>query len=596
MRVSTVVCFLVFLSGVFAQVDQAVPQTQQQNQYVGHDMNAGSSQNPEPNNQQGQQHNFQRQSQPSNLPQEDVSFQNPNQMPNQQVPQQQQFNAPPQYQQFGVPQQPNIVPMQQPNGAPPAQQQQQQQFNVPPVQQYPPQPNVVPLQQPNEMPPPQPKFAPVQQPNGVPPAQQQRQQFNVPPIQQHPPQPNEMPAPQQQQLNIPSIQQQPLQPNIVPIQQPNGMFPPQQAVPQPQLMQQQFNGPPFQQPGQPNVVPQYPDGVPQPQAVPQQPPVVPLPQAPQQAQQNQPQAPVQPPNSVPPHMHNEETPRGYDRHGHDSLPLKPLQKKYEPPLIINNDNELDFYSRLPSPLSSIPEVDNAVSLRPFITLTVNVTPGVKDCYFYEAPTSFIVDVQVVGSDGGMDIGLAVFDPSGSPIVRRDPTGEASVTISVQPHFRERAYAVCLDNRKASYARKKVYLGIELHIDWNNPNPVEKEVIDRMKSHLKTSDSSVGLLSMFDNFDRVTDSLDRISGLLHRSQRLQQRTRNNLAADRAMMQANKDRVTSWSTFQACLLVLVGVFQTLLIRSLFDTNSSFHRLWIRGGRFSRPVPAYSANLRY
>lgn len=79
---------------------------------------------------------------------------------------------------------------------------------------------------------------------------------------------------------------------------------------------------------------------------------------------------------------------------------------------------------------------------------------------------------------------------------------------------------------------------------------------------------------------VKDTLDRISGLLHRTQRLQQRSRNTAAMDRAMMQANKDRVNSWSTFQVVLLVFVGFIQTRLIRSLFDEQSSLYRLWVHG----------------
>lgn len=312
------ICFLAFLSCIFAQIDQAAFQTQQQNHFVGQDQNAGGLQNPDSNNQQDQQHNFQQQDQPLYSPQEAVSVQNFDQVPNQQLPQQQKFNDPP----------------------------------------------------------------------------------------------------------------QPQQPDVVQLQQPDGMPLPQQVMPQPQIMQHQFNVPPIEQPGQPNAVPlQKPIGVPQPQAVPQQPPVVPLQSMnPQVPQQYQPQVPVQPPGLPPLHIHNEETLGGYDHHGHNSLPLKPRQKKYEPPVIVNNDNELDFYSRLPSPLGLVPEIDNvAASLRPFLALTVNVTPGVKDCYFYEAPTSFVVDVQVIGSEGGMDIGLTVFDPSGLPIVRRDPTGDTSVT-------------------------------------------------------------------------------------------------------------------------------------------------------------------------
>lgn len=75
----------------------------------------------------------------------------------------------------------------------------------------------------------------------------------------------------------------------------------------------------------------------------------------------------------------------------------------------------------------MPEINNvAASLRSLLTLMVNGTPRAKNCCFHKAPTSFVVDNQFIGSDGGMDIRLSVFDPSGLPNVRRDPTGETSV--------------------------------------------------------------------------------------------------------------------------------------------------------------------------
>nr|CDS28687.1 transmembrane emp24 domain containing protein [Hymenolepis microstoma] len=376
-----------------------------------------------------------------------------------------------------------------------------------------------------------------QQPNGVPPIQQvpQNQFNNVPPVQQQPPDFNAPPVQQQQeQLNPPSANFQ-QQPPVVPMQ-PGG-----QQTPLPQ------QAPPIEQ-----QVPPAPQ-----QAPPVQQQVPPVPQqAPPVQQQTLRLQPISPP--PPPHEHNEGPKRAYDNQIHNSLPPKRRQKKYEPPLIINNDDELDFYSRLTSPLASDSEAaQSTASIRPFLALTVNVTPGIKDCYFYEAPTSFVVDVQVIGSEGGMDIGLSVIDPSGSSIVKRDPASDASVTIAVQPDYREQAYAICLDNRKASYGRKKVYLGIELHIDWHNPSPVEKEIIERMKNSFSVVTNSVDFNAMFNSLEKVVNSLDRIGGLLQRSQRLQQRSRNYLSADRAIMLANKDRVTSWSTFQACILILTAM---------------------------------------
>ncbi|VDM22454.1 unnamed protein product, partial [Hydatigera taeniaeformis] len=476
----------------------------------------------------------------------------------------------------------------------------QQQFNVPPVethqsnflhsqqlnapsgQQMVGQPNAVPMQEFNV--PPQ-QSAQLQPPV----MSQQQQQVNVPPVQPVPSanqaQAHVVPQ-QQQQINVPPAQPVPTmnQPEV-PLHDLNARKMPQQ-VPVPQQQQRQSGTVPQQQ-QQVNVQPTQPvSSINQPevQQIPQQVPVV------QQQQQRSPsQSPPVSNKQVPPvksppepsHVHNELPHRGYERHAHESSPPKPKQMEFHPPIFLHQDSELDFYSRLPSPQKSDSDILKNVDLmRPFLSLTVNVTPAVKDCYFYEAVTGFEVDVQVLGGDG-MDIGLCVFDPSGAPVVLRDPVGEASVSITVLPQYQGRAYAICLDNRKASYGRKKVYLGIDLRINWDKPSPAEQEIIDQMKRNLRIGGNSAELRRVFDNFDRLTDSLDRIGGLLHRTQRLQQRSRNNAAMDRAMMEANKDRVTSWSTFQVVLLVLVGIIQTRLIRSLFDEQSSLYRLWVHDG---------------
>ena len=304
------------------------------------------------------------------------------------------------------------VPQPQSNAAP---SQKQREFNAVPPQRQP-QPNPPPLSQQAPIQPPnvvpmdgldnlQAQQVPQQQANAAPP-QQQQQDFNAAPPQRQP-QPNSPPVAQQAPVQHPNVvpmdrldnlqaKQVPQQLNAVPPQQQNLNVPPvQQARVQPSNSQR---APPQQQKS-PVQSPSAGKG--------QVPPV-----------QEQ---------AVPPHKHNEPPIMRYEHHSHESLPPKPRQKNFEPPVVIQHDSELDFYSRLPSPQKTGHDaINNVDNLRPFVSLTVNVTPAVKDCYFYEALTGFDVDVQVLGGDG-MDIGLSVFDPSGAPVVVRDPVPEASVS-------------------------------------------------------------------------------------------------------------------------------------------------------------------------
>ena len=77
-------------------------------------------------------------------------------------------------------------------------------------------------------------------------------------------------------------------------------------------------------------------------------------------------------------------------------------------------------------------------------------------------------------------------------------------ISVSPQYQGKPYAICLDNRKASYGRKKVFLAIDLHINWDDPD-AERAVLDRMKMGFKSNADSAEIKKLFDNFDRLAVS-------------------------------------------------------------------------------------------
>uniref|UniRef100_A0A5K3EH60 Cohesin domain-containing protein n=1 Tax=Mesocestoides corti TaxID=53468 RepID=A0A5K3EH60_MESCO len=357
---------------------------------------------------------------------------------------QQQNNVPPQQMvrhpdgapaQGVLPSSNNDAPAQQPLHNPPISQQQ-----APPPQ--PPMANQrVPPHQPPQMhpgmnqqaPPLQPPMANQQVPPQQPPQMHPGMNQQAPPPQ--PPMANQLMPPQQPPQMHPGMNQQapPPQPPIanqqVPPQQPPQMHPgmnQQAPPPQPPMANQQV---PPQQPPQmhPGVNQQAPPPQP-PMANQQVPPQQPPQMHPGMNQQARPQEmlPNQPPvvKQPPPHLH-QPPPPSHQIHSPDSLPPKPRQMQFQPPAVVHNDAELDFYSRLPSP--KVFESDSGGILdnpRHFIALTVNVTPAAKDCYFYEAVAGFDVDFQVLGGDG-MDIGLAVFDPSGVSVALRDPFSHIS---------------------------------------------------------------------------------------------------------------------------------------------------------------------------
>lgn len=69
-----------------------------------------------------------------------------------------------------------------------------------------------------------------------------------------------------------------------------------------------------------------------------------------------------------------------------------------------------------------------------------------------------------------------------------------------PHFRNKVYGLCLDNRKASHASKLVYMSIDLRINWENPSPEDMELINSISQTDHQAD--VEAQEHFENLDRM----------------------------------------------------------------------------------------------
>ncbi|VDP02187.1 unnamed protein product [Schistosoma margrebowiei] len=55
-------------------------------------------------------------------------------------------------------------------------------------------------------------------------------------------------------------------------------------------------------------------------------------------------------------------------------------------------------------------------------------------------------------------------------------------ISVPKYFQLMPYAICLDNRKASYAYKNVYFSVDANLNWDNPSELERQAIETLRNN------------------------------------------------------------------------------------------------------------------
>ncbi|CAH8520689.1 unnamed protein product [Dicrocoelium dendriticum] len=268
------------------------------------------------------------------------------------------------------------------------------------------------------------------------------------------------------------------------------------------------------------------------------------------------------------HLHRENPfSKGPPQH---TLAGKPSQR-------IPHEFQLDRAFVLPSKNFGQPEHLSVQNGDDFVSLTAVVPPAVKQCLFYTPVSNFVIDYQVIRG-GSLDLGLFVKDPTGEPIVLRPPSPEASFSVIVPPPFKYLPYAVCLDNRKSSYAVKHVALSIDLDLNWDNPSEQERAVLETIQKRSLANARLEALDAKYlESWKALIVQLDNLFGRLRRIEHLQQKTDNFASIDKALMEANIARVTNGSVIQILIMLGVAALQVTLIRALFDFNSRFYRLW-------------------
>lgn len=77
-----------------------------------------------------------------------------------------------------------------------------------------------------------------------------------------------------------------------------------------------------------------------------------------------------------------------------------------------------------------------------------------------------------------------------------------------------------------------------------------------------------------------DSVAKVRGKLIRAQEFQDHIRTFEARDRNIAESNFSRVNFWSGVHVVVLVVTGIIQVIMVRSLFDDKSALRRLWKQG----------------
>jgi len=204
-------------------------------------------------------------------------------------------------------------------------------------------------------------------------------------------------------------------------------------------------------------------------------------------------------------------------------------------------------------------------------MTVNVEAGKEECFFESVPkdNTLTVEYQVVDGGSGqlseLDINFRLIHPKGQPLFaefkkpdgahthRSDETGD---------------YKICFDNKFSYMSSKVIYFEI-LNVN-------EEEEYDDFAG-IFDDDEELPEEYYDVQVSDIESQLKKIKEDIVKARHLQDQIRVTDLKDRSIAEHNFERVNFMSTFYVIILMISGVAQVLLVRSLFDDKSKINPLW-------------------
>ncbi|KAK8740856.1 hypothetical protein OTU49_002731 [Cherax quadricarinatus] len=204
-------------------------------------------------------------------------------------------------------------------------------------------------------------------------------------------------------------------------------------------------------------------------------------------------------------------------------------------------------------------------------MTIEVKPGTEECFYemVKAGETLDVEYQVIdGGQGELDINFYIAGPLGQVLVQdlRNADGSHRTTMSEEADYR-----ICWDNTFSHFNSKTVFFGVMIENEDDDDD-------DLWDAGLEASVTAEEIYEM--KIEDMKDAMDRIRGHLTKSRFMQDQLRAYEARDRNVAENNYSKVNMWSLINISVMLVTGIIQVILLRSLFDDKSRLHGLWKKG----------------
>lgn len=207
-------------------------------------------------------------------------------------------------------------------------------------------------------------------------------------------------------------------------------------------------------------------------------------------------------------------------------------------------------------------------------ITVMVDAGQTDCYFVpkvEREQTLEVSIQVVSvssATGNLDINLHLISPSKTRIHTSQMISHTKYTHKTE----ERGdYQVCLDNSYSSFTAKNVFVDFQVidEIDDYYEDYLDDDELKQMRGMDRDE--------FHHTLEEFQESLHTIRAYIRDISHLQASLMAAHSQDLHMVIKNGEKITLWSSIHLSFLVVIGLIQVGMVKSLFSDKSFLQNMW-------------------
>ncbi|XP_050314002.1 transmembrane emp24 domain-containing protein 5-like [Anthonomus grandis grandis] len=203
-------------------------------------------------------------------------------------------------------------------------------------------------------------------------------------------------------------------------------------------------------------------------------------------------------------------------------------------------------------------------------MTIMVQPNAEDCFFQpvtaKQETKFEIDYQVIsGGHGDLDISFYLAEPTGRILVADFKKAEKHHIVQID---KTGEYKFCFDNSFSTFNTKTVYFEISVHEDSSEDTSSEEW-------QLNYEFSSKNLINE-EQIKYFYQSLNHVRSELNKAAELQNLIKVTEAKDRNIAEEAFFKVNLLSIVVLVVMVLSGLMQIILIKSIFEEKSKLHKL--------------------